>query len=197
MYIKINPKKILSAELALIVKSLKQGKVIVYPTDTIYGLGCLATDSKSIKKIKLIKKREQNKPFLVLVSSLYMAKKYCHISKKREIILRQVWTAARPTSVVLKHRNLLSGELVPKNEGLAVRLPKSDFLRKIVRQAGAPIVSTSFNISGESVWNHVDFYAEKKLKKIDPELIIDGGPLNNRASRLIDLRDGQIKIIRK
>lgn len=197
MYIKINPKKILSAELALIVKSLKQGKVIVYPTDTIYGLGCLATNSKAIKKIKLIKKREQNKPFLVLVSSLYMAKKYCHISKKQEIILRQVWTAARPTSVVLKHRNLLSGELVPENAGLAVRLPKSDFLRKIVRQAGAPIVSTSFNISGEPVWNQVDFLADKKLKKENPELIIDGGPLNNRASRLIDLRDEQIKIIRK
>ncbi len=197
MYLKINPKKITSADQALIVKSLQDGEVIVYPTDTIYGLGCLASDVKAIKKIKAIKKRDENKPLLILVSSLYMAKKYCFVSKKQESILRELWNSNRPTSVILRHRNLLPQELIPKHKGLAVRLPKSDFLRKIIRTAGVPVVSTSFNISGEPVWNEVNFLATKKLKISDPELIVDGGKLNNKPSRIVDLMENEIKIIRK
>ena len=197
MYLKINQNKTTSAELALIVKTLHQGKVIVCPTDTIYGLGCLATDAKAINKIKAIKKREANKPLLILVSSLYMAKRYCFISKKQEIVLKELWQGRRPTSVILKHRNLLPKELNPKQEGLAVRLPKSDFLRKMIRTSGIPLVSTSFNISGQPVWNQVSFLADKKLSKNDPDLIIDGGKLDNKASRIIDLTSPEIKIIRK
>jgi tRNA A37 threonylcarbamoyladenosine synthetase subunit TsaC/SUA5/YrdC len=90
----------------------------------------------------------------------------------------------------------LPPELIPKREGIAVRLPKSDFLRKIVRTVGIPIVSTSFNVSGEPVWNQVAFLADKKLTKTDPDLIIDGGALNNKASKIIDLTTDQLKIIR-
>lgn len=197
MYLKINQQKITSADLALIIKSLNRGEVIVYPTDTIYGLGCVASDVKAIKKIKLIKKRDANKPLLILVSSLYMAKKYCFVSKKQEEILKELWTSKRPTSVILRHRNLLPKELIPKHEGIAVRLPKSDFLRKMIRTAGTPIVSTSFNVSGEPVWNQVAFLADKKLTKADPDLIIDGGELNNKASKIIDLTGDVIKVIRK
>ena len=197
MYLKVNPKKITSAQLALIVKSLKNGEVLVYPTDTIYGLGCLANDDKAIKKIKAIKKRESAKPLLVLVSSLQMARKYCLISKNQETILKKIWSSLRPTSVVLRHRNLLSSELVPENYGLAVRLPKSDFLRKMVRIAGVPIVSTSFNLSGQPVFNEVSFLADKKIGKNNPDLIIDGGILNNEASKLVDLMGEEIKIIRQ
>lgn len=197
MYLKINQNKTTSAELALIVKALHQGKIIIYPTDTIYGLGCLATKAEAINKIKAIKKRDANKPLLILVSSLYMAKRYCFVSKKQEIILRELWNGHRPTSVILRHRKLLPQELNPKQEGLAVRLPKSDFLRKIIRTSGVPLVSTSFNISGQPVWNQVSFLADKKLGKADPDLIIDGGKLNHKASRIVDLTSLKLKIIRK
>lgn len=197
MYLKIEPKNITSAELALIVKALKRGAVIVYPTDTIYGLGCLASDVKAINKIKKIKKRDKNKPLLILVSSLNMTKQYCFISKKQELILKELWLSARPTSIILRHRNRLPEQLVSKHLGLAVRLPKSVFLRKMIRLAGGPIVSTSFNISGEPVWNQVNFLANKTLGKQDPELIIDGGSLRSKASKVIDLRGNKLKIIRK
>lgn len=197
MYLKVNPKKIISADLALIVKSLKNGEVIVYPTDTIYGLGCLANNSQAIKKIKKIKKRDESKPLLILVSSLNMAKKYCFVSKKQELILKKIWVSTRPTSVVLRHRKLLAKELTPNCEGLAIRLPKSDFLRKMVKMARVPVVSTSFNLSGQPVLNQVDFLANKPISKKDPELIVDGGILNNQASKIVDLMGEKIKIIRK
>ncbi|MEI6835842.1 MAG: L-threonylcarbamoyladenylate synthase [Candidatus Falkowbacteria bacterium] len=197
MYLKINPKKITGAETALIVKSLMAGEVIVYPTDTIYGLGCLATNEKAIKKIKAIKKREASKPLLILVSSLNMAKKYCFISKKQEIILKKVWANNRPTSVILKQRNLLAKELAPDQKGLAIRLPKSDFLRKIIRMVRVPIVSTSFNLSGEPVLSQVDFFANHILTKNDPNLIVDSGTLNNQASKIVDLMSGELIIVRQ
>ena len=197
MYLKINPKKITNAELTVIVKALESGEVIVYPTDTIYGLGCLATDEKAINKIKLIKKRDENKPLLVLVSSLNMAKKYCIINSKQALILKNLWALNRPTSVILRHRNLLANELNPKQIGLAIRLPKSDFLRKMIRRVKVPIVSTSFNLSGEPVLNRVDFLADKVFGKNYPDLIIDGGMLKNRASKIVDLMGDHLKIIRK
>ena len=75
----------------LIADFFRRGKVIVYPTDTIYGLGCLATNKKAINKIYKIKKREKKKPLLILVDSLAMAKRYCYVSKEQEKYLRRVW----------------------------------------------------------------------------------------------------------
>lgn len=197
MYLKINQKKITSADLALIVKALKAGKVIVYPTDTIYGLGCRASDVKAIKKIKKIKHRDLNKPLVIIVSSLNMAKKYCFISHKQELVLKKIWQAKRPTSVILRHRNLLPDELAPKQSTLAVRLPKNDFLRKIVKMVGVPLVSTSFNISGQPVWNEVNFLADQQPGRSGLDLVVDGGKLDNQASRIVDLTGKTIKVIRQ
>lgn len=197
MYLKIENKEINNHDLNLIVKILKQEGVIVYPTDTIYGLGCLASNSQAIKKIKAIKKREASKPLLVLVSSLAMVKKYCRLSKNQELILKNIWQETRPTSVILEHLNLLSNELVNKHDGLAVRLPKSDFLLKIVRRIKEPLVSTSFNLSGEPVLNRVDNLQFNWHKNEAPNLIVDGGVLKNKASQLLDLRGDKILILRK
>lgn len=197
MYLKIDQKKIAKADLALIVKALKEGKVIVYPTDTIYGLGCRADDKKAILKIKKIKQRDRNKPLLIIVSSFSMANKYCFIPKKQAAALKKIWSGKRPTSVILRHRKKLSDELAPKQSTLAVRLPKCDFLRKIVRMMGVPLVSTSFNVSGQPVWNEVGHLADKKNKSGGPELIVDGGVLNNQASRIIDLTGEELKIVRQ
>jgi L-threonylcarbamoyladenylate synthase len=197
MYLKIENKEINNHDLNSIVTILKQGGVIVYPTDTIYGLGCLASNSRAIKKIKAIKKREASKPLLVLVSSLAMVKKYCYLSRNKELILKHLWQETRPTSVILEHRNLLSNELVSKHDGLAVRLPKSDFLLKIVRRIKEPLVSTSFNLSGEPVLNRVDNLHFNWDKNETPNLIVDGGVVKNKASRLLDLRSDEILILRK
>lgn len=196
--IKINNKKISDETIKIIAGYLKEGKTIVYPTDTIYGLGCLATDKQAIKKIFKIKQRAENKPLLVLVDSLAMAKKYCIIGRHQEIFLKYVWTFEnRPTSVILKSKNVLPEELTGSSDALAVRLPKNDFLVKIIKAIGAPLVSTSVNISGLESLAKVDGL-EKYFKKDKPDLIIDAGVIKGKSSRLVDLRDvGDIKIVRK
>ena len=110
--IKINPKKISDKEINNIVNNFKQGKVIAYPTDTIYGIGCLATNKKAIKRIYKIKKRDKKKPLLILASSFSMVRKYCFLSRAQEKFFKNKYS--KPVSVILKSRNLLPKELTGK-----------------------------------------------------------------------------------
>jgi tRNA threonylcarbamoyl adenosine modification protein (Sua5/YciO/YrdC/YwlC family) len=187
-----NPKK---QEIGLIVDFLKTGKTIVYPTDTIYGLGCLATDKKAISRVYRIKKREKRKPFLVLISDFQMLDNFFIVDKKQRAYLKRIWPG-RISAVLLKNSRLpkvLSAGL----PGLAVRLPKSRFLTKLIKELGAPIVSTSFNLSGQpplTVVGEISRY----FKDAKPDLVVDAGLRNGKPSKLIDLTDvNNIKILRK
>jgi len=194
-YFKVNLKKMEGGEIDSIVNFLNQGKVIVYPTDTIYGLGCLAANKKAIKKIYKIKMREKGRPMLVLVGSLGMAKKYGRINRAQEKYLKKIWPG--PVSVILESRDRLPRELSGGLKTQAMRLPKNDFLLKIIRKLGVPIVSTSLNLSGQPPVESVKG-VEKIFKKEKPDLIVDAGRQKAKPSRLIDLRDiKNIEIIRK
>ncbi|MCX6795028.1 MAG: L-threonylcarbamoyladenylate synthase [Candidatus Falkowbacteria bacterium] len=195
--------KNLNAETSLIAaaaRSLKEGRVLVLPTDTIYGLSCRADDKTAIKKIFHLKKRDPKSALLVLVNSLAMLKKYVFVSRRQEELIRRYWRAARPTTVILRQRGNLPKELTGASDGLALRLPKSKFLIKILNRVGVPLVSTSLNTSGEepiSDLKNLSFHFPTAGREID--LIIDTGqPRYLKPSRLIDLRGaGRPIILRK
>ncbi len=86
--IKTNLKNILNGQIDLIVDYLNRGKVVVYPSDTIYGVGCIAMNRTAIKKILKLKKRDKNKGLIILVDSIAMAKRYCQINLEQEKILK-------------------------------------------------------------------------------------------------------------
>ncbi|MBD3248182.1 threonylcarbamoyl-AMP synthase, partial [Candidatus Falkowbacteria bacterium] len=109
--IKINFKDTSKKDIEQIADFLKKGKTIAYPTDTVYGLGCLATNKKAIKKVFQIKKRDKSKALLVLVKSWCMLKKYFKVSAGEERILRSFWPG--PVSVLLRSKGLLPKELAP------------------------------------------------------------------------------------
>lgn len=219
--IKIDFKNIKKDDISLMVNYLKKGQVIVYPADTIYGLGCMANNKSVIEKIYKIKKRKEGKPLLVLVSSIRMAEKYCFINKEQKKVLKNVWQVAaraldkpphpyplppntagkfskergvnkRPITVILKNRGNLPKILTGGLDSLAVRLPKNDFLIKIIRKIRVPLVSTSVNVSGE-----------KSLVSVDeigllPDLVVDVGILKGRPSMVVDLRDvNNIRVLRR
>lgn len=189
--IKINLDKISSQEIGLIVDFLKRGKTIAYPTDTIYGLGCQATDKKAIEKIYCLKKREKKKPLLVLISDFKMLSRYFKVDRKQLAYLRKIWPGK--ISVILNKKSALPSNISTGLASAAVRLPKSEFLTKMIKELGEPIVSTSLNRSGEKPFCRVD-----NLASIKPDLVIDAGIIKSKPSRLIDLRDiNKIKILRK
>jgi len=209
--IKINLDNTTEKEIDLIVDCLKRGQVIAYPTETVYGLGCDARNSEAVKKINRIKGENKKKPLIVLISDFKMLKKYCFVNSLQMEYLKKVWREPNatplaplvrgvkqgPITVILKRRPILPAELTGGLNSLALRLPKSDFLIKMIDRAGFPIVSTSLNKKGEKTLASVK-NLEKYFKYL-PDLAIDAGKCKKaKSSRLIDLRDiKNIKVIRK
>jgi tRNA threonylcarbamoyl adenosine modification protein (Sua5/YciO/YrdC/YwlC family) len=193
--IRVNLHKISVQEIGLIVDFLKKGKTIAYPTDTIYGLGCSAVDKKAIARIYRLKKREKKKPLLVLISDFSMLRKYFKINPKQLTYLRKIWPGR--ISVILDKKTSLPSDISAGLSSVAVRLPKSQFLTKMIKELCTPIVSTSLNRSGQKHLDRVDRLG-RYFRKLQPDLVIDAGVVKGKPSQLIDLRDiNEIKILRK
>ena len=181
-----------AAVIKLAARTLQAGGVAVLPTDTIYGLSGRASSLKAIRRIKSLKGNESAKPLLVLISSLAMARKYVFISDRQATLLRKYWhSGIRPTTVILRHRGRLPRLLTGASDGLALRLPKSRFLIKMIRTLKEPLISTSFNRSGEEPLRDPLLVATVWPDKgKQPDLVIDAGPVRRqKTSRLIDLRN--------
>ena len=192
-------KKLSVNDLNLIIFYLRKGKVLVLPTDTIYGFSCLSSSKKAIKNIISLKNRPENKPFITLVSSLSMAKKYTYCDKEQYQRLKLYWQQTkRPTTVILKAKKFITTDITSHDQGLSMRLPKSDFLIKIIRKIKEPLISTSLNLSGQKPLTKLNNLNSIFSKKNQPDLVLDFGPsLITRPSKLVDLRNKQVQIIRR
>jgi len=179
--------------LALTKQALLDGKTIFYPTDTIYGLGCLASSARAVSKINHIKARDKSRPSLALVGSWAMLSRYARVSPAQLKYLKTIWPG--PVTVILEAKLTWPWLNGPDNS-IALRLPKHDWLQKLITSVTVPLVSTSANLSGEPVVTHVDELKPSLGKRL-PDLAIDAGKLKGQASRLIDLRAfPEIKVIR-
>ena len=207
--LKINLDKISPEEIQVILSYLNSGKVIAYPSDTVYGLGCRADNLKAIKKVYKIKNRDENMPVLVLVKSYCMLKKYAKVTPQQDKYLKQeVWAEKnrnKPITVKIKAKGLLPKGYIEKEGELAVRmpiknvgLPKNDFLIKIIKEIDVPLVSTSLNVAGQKPINDLK-NLEKYFKKNKLDLVVDIGiEKTKKSSKIIDITDiKNIKIIRK
>lgn len=199
--LKTNLNKLQPATINFIAGSLKNGQVVVLPTDTIYGLSCRADDQEAVKKIYRLKKRNPKYPVLLLVSDLKSLQKYVRVAPWQIKELKKIWAKGEaPATVILENRSRFPKELISSSQGLALRLPKSVFLIKILKKLPCPLVSTSVNLSGEPALNSPraikSYFATKKLK---PGLLVAAGTSPRRKpSQLIDLRlKEQVIVLRK
>lgn len=126
---------------------LKKGGVILYPTDTVWGLGCDATKFKSVEKIFKIKKRPESKGFIVLLDQF--EKLYDYVEKVPEVAADLINSFDRPLTVIYPGAKNLAKNLMHPDGSVAIRIVRTDFCRKLVSLFGKPLVSTSANISGE------------------------------------------------
>ena len=196
-------------DLDLIQATLSAGGVAVLPTDTIYGLHCLAENEKAIRKIIKIKKRPDGFGFVHIMKSYCMVHDYCFVSSGQNKYLRTIWPATtrelhnfkirakkRPTTVLLKSRNNLPLIGRGVSDALAVRLPQHEFLMQVLKRLNKPLLSSSLNISGQAP---IDLKDIKNKLKTKPDLVVNSGKLaKKRASRLLDIRNtDKIKVIRK
>lgn len=123
------------------------GGIILYPTDTIWGIGCDATNPESVKNIYRIKQRTDSKSMLVLVNGLSMLDKY--IENIPEQALEIVKQADKPTTIIYPGARNLADNLLAPDGSIGIRITSDPFCRDLIKYTGLPIVSTSANISGE------------------------------------------------
>ena len=186
-YIKESPSAVQLNEIA---QFLREGKVVLLPTDTIYGLHALATDQAAVDCIGEMKGREDTKPFIVLASSM---DQLTEIGIEAEIDLMRrldsIWPA--PLTAILPLR-----APVPASRGtstLAVRIPALDWLRALIERAG-PLVSTSANRSGEPAVDRPNALARDLQNRLD---IVDGGVRSGEPSAILDLTSDEPRFIRE
>lgn len=163
---------------------LQKGGIILYPTDTIWGLGCDATNNKAIKKIYDLKNRAEKKSLIILVSDIKMLMHY--VSGPSSKILSYISSTTKPTTSIFKNAINLPASLINQDGSIGIRIPKDDFCIKLIQQFQKPLVSTSANISGEpspqnfieisdQIKNGVDYIVQHRqndLSKNQPSSII-------------------------
>lgn len=180
------------------IEILKTGGVILYPTDTIWGLGCDATNQDAVKKVFAIKQREESKSLVTLVSDLDMLARYVETIPEAALDLIEVNDA--PMTIIYPKAIGLASNVVAEDGSVGIRIPMNEFCRQLCFKFRRPIVSTSANISGEN--------PPKGFKDIDPQIkeavdymvhpSMEEKNSTHRASQIIKLgANGQIQIIRK
>ena len=175
---------------------LKSGGVIVYPTDTLYGLGANAFDENAVLKIYKIKKQDRNKPISVIVKDIEMARRIACIDSKVEKILERIWPG--PVTIVLRKKDAIPYILTGGDETVAIRIPDNKFISTLTEKINFPITATSANISGEkNLLKSAEIVEKFKNNKPSPDLFINAGNIKNpTASTIIDLTTTTPKILR-
>ncbi|MFC2097561.1 L-threonylcarbamoyladenylate synthase [Bacteroidota bacterium] len=184
-------------EIIKAVEVLKSGGTILYPTDTIWGLGCDPTNSEAVNKIFEIKQREDTKSMLVLVNSIYMLSNY--IMELPNMAEKLIETTDKPLTIIYDQAINLAPNLISSDGSIGIRLSRDEFTQGLIKNYKKPVVSTSANISGKKppryyseidnkIINAVDYVVNWRKQETTPSV----------QSGIIKLGiNGEIKIIRE
>jgi L-threonylcarbamoyladenylate synthase len=172
-----------------ILWQMKMGRIFVYPTDTVYGMGCNAIIHDSVAKIRELKMRDK-KPFSVIAPSKDWIRENCVVDDKVRKWLRVL---PGPYTLILKLKNktAVTGEVLDFGETIGVRIPKHWFT-KFVAKMGKPFVTTSVNFAGEKPARDIKEISECILRGVD--YIIEDGILKGKPSKIVNLT-GEMEII--
>jgi len=193
--LKITSGTIEEKEMRLIAKTLREGGVIAYPTDTFYGLGADCFSGEALQRIYRIKHRDPVKPSPVLVSDLSMVRDLAaEIPAAFRTLSAEFWPG--PLTLIIKAAARLPAELSGPNQTIGIRLPNVTWLRELIRQLGFPILATSANISGAGEIDLAEEVIRQFQDKVD--LIVDGGRTpGGRPSTVVDLTGKRPVILRE
>jgi len=178
------------------VSFLKEGKIIIYPTDTIYGLGCDALNEKAVEKIFQIKERNDSNPFSVIVKDIEAIKKIAFVDENRENIARKLLSG--PFTLIFPGAKNVPKIVTGGKDSIGIKIPNHLITQKISDKFKNPVITTSVNISGEEPLSDpfkiVDYFKERDFR---PDLILDSGKIKNaKPSVVIDITKENPQIVR-
>ncbi|MBI4811023.1 MAG: threonylcarbamoyl-AMP synthase [Ignavibacteriales bacterium] len=193
--VKINPSRIQSRLINDVASVIERGGVILYPTDTIYGLGCDAFKKKAVERIFQIKKRSPQNPALVLAGSNSMVEELvADISDSAANLMKHFWPG--PLTIVFRACKGIHPLLVSRTGKIGIRIPDNNFCLKLLTRCQTPIVSTSANISGEVIMSTFNSLRDVFLEKVD--MLVDGGDLKSTLpSTVVDVSEEKLIILRE
>ena len=172
------------------LKVIREGGVILYPTDTIWGLGCYATNKYAVKKIYDIKKRNESKALITLVADINMLQGITNFVPNIDLI-------SVPTTVIYSETYGLAKNLLAEDDSAAIRVVKDAFCNNLIDQLGKPIVSTSANISKESTPKEFSDISDSIIKNVDYVVNLRQSERMENPSKIIKIgRDGKITELR-
>ncbi|MCF6350348.1 MAG: threonylcarbamoyl-AMP synthase [Flavobacteriaceae bacterium] len=182
----------------LVVKSkatlIKDG-TILYPTDTVYGIGCDATSESAVKKIYKIKQREESKSLIILVHSFDMLKKY--VEEIPEQIKDYLKNTKKPTTVIYNNPKNLAKNVIANNNTVAIRIVNKGFIKDLLTAFNKPIVSTSANISSKPTPMSFGSISKIIINSVDFVVSLPNQSKDIKPSNIIQLVNQKIEFIRK
>lgn len=195
-------------ELKRTLEVLRKGGIILYPTDTVWGLGCDATDPEAVARIYALKHRSDSKSLVLLASDADMICRY--VKEMPEMAVQLIEVNDRPMTIIYPgalhgeagqpaDRHILAYNVVAEDDTVGMRVPMMDFCRELVAAFGRPIVSTSANISGEPTPKSFSEITKPVLDGVDyvVDRSLEGGSTGQASSIIKVGLDASIEIIRK
>ncbi len=178
------------------IEVLKNGGTVLYPTDTIWGIGCDATNEDACQAILKIKERPKNKSFVLLVDGFPMLERY--IPEFQEVCYDLADLATKPLTIIYPNAKGLAPSVLAKDGSVGIRITKDPICLKLIRSIRKPLVSTSANISGEPNPTCFDEVNGKIIKGVDAVVEERQNERMTTPSQIIKVDlDGKVTIIRK
>jgi len=178
------------------IKVLKEGGLILYPTDTVWGIGCDASNKEAVEKIFKLKQRSDSKALICLVAEDRMLKKY--VKEIPEAANSIIDITEEPITIIYDNPQNLASNLIAEDNTIAIRIPNDDFCFQLLRKFNGAIVSTSANISGSPTPKSFKEITQDILKGVDYIVNLHREKKCNKPSSIIKLSsDGVVKVIRE
>ena len=174
---------------------IKQGKIVVFPTETVYGIGTNGLNANAVKKLYEVKKRPINKPISLLVADIKMVEQIAKDITEIEYKIMEKFFPG-PLTIILKKKDIIPDIVTAGQDTVGVRMPSGEIARNLVEIAGVPIAAPSANISGEP--SGTNLQEIKKHLKENVDYFIDGGESElGIASTIVQVVNGEITILRQ
>ena len=194
MLISINPDNPHQRHIRQIAEKLRNGAVICYPTDTVYGIGCDIFNQKAIKKIFQIKQRAKHKPFSFMCSSLKNVNDYGHVSNMAYRIMKKALPG--PFTFVLSASKLVPKIMITKQKTVGIRVPDNNICLALIEELGNPILTTSAILDKEGTPLSEAYEFDELLGNM-VDLIIDGGMVFPDPSTIVSFTGDEPEILRQ
>ena len=186
----------IASEIKKTLAVLEEGGLVLYPTDTVWGIGCDATDPEAVKKVYALKNRDDAKALVCLVGSDVMLEQ--HVESVPEPAWDIIDLAEKPTTIVYDKPKGLAENLVAPDNTIAIRIASDPFCQQLIKRFGKPIVSTSANLAGHPTpkcFEEVDLVI---LKGVDYIVLLEQEKRMDTPSAIIKLgNDGTVRVIRE